>query len=249
MSLRLKLILGFFIPALMLLVAGFWSSYRIHSLGNQVSIMIDENERSIRYAVKMNEAIERLDSGVLLKMHGDEEAFQNIYKPAAADFHQALKMAQANITLPGESELLDSLKLLSDEFFHVIESITATDKMEYYRLMISPVFTKTQIMISNLRLLNSDAMYFVTQAIADQAARAALPGDLIILAAIVFMFLFAWLTQVYIVAPFKLILESVIKWRETGHLDDMKIETGDDIERLAKALHRISISSSDEKDK
>jgi hypothetical protein len=249
MSLRLKLILGFFIPALMLLVAGFWSSYRIHSLGNQVSIMIDENERSIRYAVKMNEAIERLDSGVLLKIHGDEEAFQNIYKSAATDYHQAFELAQENITLPGEKELLDSLKLLSDEFFHAIEGIGSTDKMEYYRLAISPAFSKTQIAISNLRFFNTEAMYSTIQTIADQADRAALPGDLIILTAIIFMFLFAWLTQVYIVAPFRVILESVKRWGETGHLEDMEIETGDDFERLAKALHRISISSSDEKDK
>jgi hypothetical protein len=84
----------------MLLMAGVWSSSQMRSLGSRVQAMLDENERSIQYTVRMNEALERLDSGILLRLHGDEATWQAIYRESTTELRNALQDEQNNLTIP-----------------------------------------------------------------------------------------------------------------------------------------------------
>jgi hypothetical protein len=241
MSLRLKLILGFAIPSLMLLVVGVWSSTQMRLLGSRVRDMLDMNERSIRAAVRMNEAIERLDSGVLLRLHGDEPRYQRIHTAAVIEFKDALGIAVNNITIPGEKELLDTLQLLSTTYLRIIDEMGSTGDLDNYWIAVFPVFRQMQQAISDLSLRNSEQMYSTAQGVTDRASRAALPGDLIIVAAVVFYLLFAWLTQYYVVRPIRLLLRSVDNWNRKGRFDAPQVETGDEIERLIAGLRDVSM--------
>ena len=240
MSLKYKLLLGFIIPAAMLVVAGYWSSSQMRTIGQQVETMLEENERSIRYAVMMNEAVERIDSGILMKLQGDEISFNKIIDVSRADFKTAFKSAYENITLPGEKEILDSLRILADSFFSMVQEMSDSSGLEFYHQRIFPIFGLLQRSISDLRWLNSEAMYSTAQNLVDRASRAALPGDLIILAAVVFALLFSILTQIYIFQPFKAVLQAVIQWRKTGNFKSPAIPTNDEIRLLSQELLDIS---------
>jgi len=242
MSLRFKLLLGFTMPALMLLSAGIWSSYQMRTIGNRVEEMLSENERSIGYAVKMMEALERLDSGVLLKIQGDEESFQRILSVSSVEFKQNLENAFGNITIPGEKEILDSLRYYSDRFFAVINEFQDNLALETYRMRMFPLFENTQQQISDLRYLNSQALYSVSREVIDRTNRAALPADLIILSAIVFMILFAWLTQAFIVNPLRRVLKAVTKWRKEGEFKPPELESDDELKALIQELSALSAS-------
>jgi methyl-accepting chemotaxis protein len=102
------------------------------------------------------------------------------------------------------------------------------------------VFSCAQKLNSNLRLMNSEQMYKTAQSVTDQASRAALPGDLIILAAVIFFLLFAWLTQLYIVKPLRLLINAVQNWKSKGQFEPPEIESKDEIEQLVNELKAIS---------
>ena len=240
MSLRLKLILGFAIPALMLIVVGIWSSYQMRTLGTQVRDMLDMNERSIRASVQMNEALERMDSGVLLRFHGDEESFLRIFNAAKPEYEQALLAAVNNVTIPGEGELLDTLQTVSKQYFLIVDAVGNTQELKVYWEQVFPIFAQAQKLNSRLRLINSEQMYQIAKGVTGQASRAALPGDLIILAAVLFFLLFAWLTQLYIVKPLRLLIDAVQNWKSKGQFDPPEIESKDEIEQLASELKAIS---------
>jgi NtrC-family two-component system sensor histidine kinase KinB len=239
MSLRLKLILGFAIPALMLIVVGIWSSYQMRTLGTQVRDMLDMNERSIRASVQMNEALERIDSGVLLRFHGDEESFLRIFNTAKPEYEQALLAAVNNVTVPGEGELLDTLQTVSKQYFQILAQVGDSQDLKVYWEQVYPVFSCAQKLNSNLRLMNSEQMYKTAQSVTDQASRAALPGDLIILAAVIFFLLFTWLTQLYIVKPLRLLIDAVQLWKSKGQFEPPEIESKDEIEQLVSELKAI----------
>ena len=242
MSLRYKLILGFLIPAVMLIVAGYWSGSQIRAIGRQVTLMLDDNERSIEYAVMMSEAIERIDSGLLLMLQGDDKSFQRIYIVSRQDFESAFKNAYNNITLPGERETLDSMINISYLFFNMIDSVELVEGLKSYWVQIFPLFEQLQRNISDLRLINSKAMYDAARNMVDKASRQALPSDLIIIAAVVFAFLFMILIQFYVVKPINDILLEVKKWKNTGSFNPPQILTKDEIFMLSQELRDISSS-------
>lgn len=240
MNLRQKLILGFSIPAAMLFITGAWSSFQMRSVGQTVQQVLKENDASIRFAVQMNEALERMDSGILLGLHGEMGLFQEMYRTSHTDFSAALEKEKQNITLKGEKELVDSLEVLAGAYYDIIGKLDPSYTLEYYRMEISPRFTRIQHLISNLRLLNTTAMYDTAMGVADKAKRAALPGDIIMLAATIFTFLFIWLTHHYIVTPLQQTIRSINTWRSGGQFDLPTVETRDEIYALAQELKAIS---------
>jgi len=249
MSLKYKLILSFIIPAAMLLIAGFWSSLQMRSLGTKVGAMLEENERSIQYAIQMNDAIERIDNSIFAKTKEREAEFSRIFYQQRIEFDKALKMAVLNITIPGEKEALDSLLMYAPKYFQMIERLDQAPDLELYRIEMFGIYEKIIHYISKIRKMNSDAMFAAAQQVIDRANRAALPGDLIILASVVFCLLFAWLTHLYIVAPIKKIYQAVKIWQNTGIFQKPEIKSADDLHALSNELEVLSIKFSPESKK
>ena len=240
MSIKKKLILGFIIPALMLVVSGAWSSFQMRTIGSQVGKMLTDNDRSIQFAVRMNEALERLDSGILYRMHRDEPAFRRIFTKESSEFSQAYKHAYRNITVAGEKDILDSLEAHSARFFQLVEEIGTAANMEDYRIRMFPEFENTQHFISQLRYINYNEMYAAAQGVIDKAQRVALPGDLMILSAILFSVLFIWLTRISIVDPFLNIAESIRSWRETEKYRKPLFSNKNEFSEIAEDLSIIA---------
>lgn len=240
MSIQTKILLGFFVPIFMLTITGIWASYQMRSLGRSVDTMFRENERSITYAVRMNEAIERIDSGILLKLHGDDDTYTQINSIAIQDFKAALDEEKQNITLPGERELVDSLDAVAVRYLASLGKFEGSSDFEFYRTDISPDFKQLQRLISDLRLINSRAIYSSMQMVVDKAYRAALPGDFIIFSVILFSVLFVWLSTLYIVKPLKDLYSAVVKWRNTGIFPQITSESDDEIKKIISALSAIS---------
>ena len=247
MSIRIKLILSFVLPSIMLMNAGIWSSFHMRSLGKSVDTMLDENENSIRYAVQMNQSLERIDSGVLLRLQGEENEFQKIYSKEYKLFQESLDSAYGNITLEGEKEILDSLKIYSEGFLKLVDNTSGSTGLQSYRMQMFPLFEKTQQSISDLRLLNSDMMHAVAYDVLDKVNRAALPGDLMAGSAILFIILFIWLTQLYIVNPIIDIQKMTESWRKTGELTLPKISTKDELQKIVTELDLINKKFSENK--
>jgi hypothetical protein len=63
MGLRAKMLLGFLILTIMLLVAGVWSIYELITAGSSVQKLLNENYKSITAGKMMIEALGREDSG------------------------------------------------------------------------------------------------------------------------------------------------------------------------------------------
>ncbi|UCF62782.1 MAG: MCP four helix bundle domain-containing protein, partial [bacterium] len=113
MGLRIKILSGFLILALMLLIAGLWSIYELSTIGSSVQKILDDNYRSIHAAKIMKEALEREDSGILLLLLGKWEEGRAILTSADSLFNANLDLAFDNITIEGEQE---QLKLIQSNY-------------------------------------------------------------------------------------------------------------------------------------
>ncbi|MBU0754679.1 MAG: hypothetical protein KJ645_06035, partial [Planctomycetes bacterium] len=129
MGLRLKILSGFLILALMLLLAGAWSIHQMMSLGSSAQLLLDENYRSIHAAKTMLEALEREDSGLLFLLLGKWDEGRSIINSADGSFAESYEIAVNNITIQGEKELLETIRSSYDTFKSLwIEPIVGTKK-------------------------------------------------------------------------------------------------------------------------
>ncbi|MFH0881572.1 MAG: hypothetical protein V2A56_01170 [bacterium] len=242
MSLGKKLLLGFFIPVLMLLASGVWSWARFHTLSNRVQAMLVENDQSVQAAREMTVALERMDSALLLRMIGETATADSLDNDAVATFDSSLNLALNNITIYGEQAILDTIQVYYGEFRGVEAELHNSHRLDAYQQQGMPAFLRTKHAVDRLRRLNHREMYDQALLIADQAYRATLPGTILVVAAILFTLLFAWLLREHTVKPLAKLLHAVKLWPSTGHFRKPDILTGDEIEDLAESLDLVERS-------
>ena len=242
MSLGKKLFLGFLIPVLMLFASGIWSWARFHQLTGRVQSMLVENDQSVEAAREMTVALERMDSAMLLRMIGETATADSLDDNAFNSFNTALNTALNNITIPGEQAILDTVKMFYGDFRHIEADLRNSRSLDAYQQQGMPAFLRTKHAVDRLRLLNHREMYNAALQIADQGYRATLPGTILVVAAILFTLMFAWLLQAHTVKPLAKLLHSVKLWPSTGHYRKPEILTGDEIEEISESLELVERS-------
>ena len=111
-TLQTKLLLGLLPTLAILVVLGLWAIIMFYRLGGNIDVILRENYTSILAAEGMKEAIERMDSGLLFAVGGRDQHGRDQFDANRPRFLEHLKVEQANITLPGEGELADSVDRL-----------------------------------------------------------------------------------------------------------------------------------------
>jgi signal transduction histidine kinase/HAMP domain-containing protein len=104
MTLRTKLLLGLVPLVLILIGLGSWSILMFSRLGSNIDVILKENYRSVRYAERMKEALERMDSALLFAIGGEEEQAKRQFGESRPIFEENLALQQENVTLIAEGE-------------------------------------------------------------------------------------------------------------------------------------------------
>jgi signal transduction histidine kinase len=117
MTLRQRLLLPL-VPSLLLLAllggAGIFLLYRVSS---RVELILRENYDSVRYMVRLNEALERIDSSFNFALLGEEKRAREAYDENWKEYHKQLDLEKGNITiLPREQDLVDQLEELTKAY-------------------------------------------------------------------------------------------------------------------------------------
>ena len=111
-TLQTKLLLGLLPTLAILVLLGLWAVVMFYRLGGNIDVILRENFTSILAAEGMKEAIERMDSGLLFAVGGRDQHGRDQFDANRPRFLEHLKTEQANITLPGEGALADSVDRL-----------------------------------------------------------------------------------------------------------------------------------------
>lgn len=238
----MKLILGFLIPALMILMVGFWTSFQIRTLSRGVEDILKNNDRSIQYALNMDDALSTIDKVLLMKIRGDTAAFDSVLLVHKQVYNANLADAKNNITEAGEEQLLAALEMDSQSFFKSLDAKPKDWSFDAYISDFFPKYELTKAKIDSLRLLNSKALYNNALKLTSQSQVVALPGDVLVVIALIFFLLFAWLTYRYITAPIHTILKAVKKYNASGEFTPPLLQNKDELtsltEEIKKALKR-----------
>jgi HAMP domain-containing protein len=244
MGLRIKILSGFLILAIMLCVAGAWSIYELRSIGTSVQRLLDDNYKSINAAKTMIEALEREDSGVLLLLLGRRKEGRSIIEVAETSFKRELQIAEGNITIPGEKALVDEVKskysAYKSKWTKPIVGTAQERNIDWYFNEVHNNFLEVKTSLERLMTMNDQTMYNTASDLKNRAHRAVMPGIVAILSALIFTVIFNYIINYYMVSPIIALAEGIDKFLKYRMPFEVNIESKDELRHLANSIRELS---------
>src|SRR5262249_1659358 len=122
----------------------------------------------------MKESLERIDSAALFLLLGNRDRAMAQFKEHRARFDDAFEKAAGNITEPGESGIIETIRGDRDEYYRRFEAFVAEGERrgagDYFR-HLEPLFNKIRAECDQLLQLNQSAMAAKSEAAAGVARR------------------------------------------------------------------------------
>jgi len=244
MKLRMKILSGFLILATMLACAGMLSIYELQSIGSSVNKLLSDNYKSIDAAKTMIEALEREDSGILLVLSGKLQEGKGTIESGDSAFQQALQTAKNNITIQDENKYVNDVASKYQIYKALwIESLTGAREerdLDWYFEEGHKAFQDAKASVNELMVLNDEAMYLTASHLYNRANRAVMPGIVAVLSSLVFVLVFNYLINYYVIKPITILVQEVQDTIKTGKPLSVNIETKDEIRDLASSIERLA---------
>ena len=248
MRLKYKIISGFVILAVMLIIAGIISIIELTRVGKSVQVLLDQNYKSINAANTMLEALEREDGGVLLLILGIKDEGRTTIHEADSIFLKGLHILQNNVTLPGEGDLVTGISYSYSEYKNTwINPVVGTElegDLKWYYDNQHKSLLQVKQAVRNLMFLNQSAMYKTGTDLKQRSEKAIMPGIVAIVAGVIFSLIFSYFIHYYVIKPILRMMKSLNDYNNYNKPFMVEIETKDEIYDLAQAIKLIFIKKS-----
>lgn len=245
MKLQAKILSGFLILAAMLACAGMLSIHELRSIGSSVNRLLNDNYRSVNAAKTMLEALEMENSGVLLALSGKwQQGHESI---AAGDrmFQQAFEAARNNLTVPGEGECVAAIASAYGEYKRLwtrtLEERGGEPPLDRYFRDFHDKLAAARRSVDALMKLNEESLYVTASSLHSRANRAIMPGIVAIISSLVFVLIFNYFINYYVIRPIIGLTREVRGSIQSRAPLNMEIESRDELRDLAAAIKDLSI--------
>jgi signal transduction histidine kinase len=160
MKLRTTLLFGYLQFALALGLLGAWSARTLFEMSHVAGRIISENYDSVVAAQEMKESLERQDSAALFDLLGERDRARRQASEYRTRFDAALAKAAANITEPGEAEVVDAIRRDRDDYYRRFDRFIGAsgDRTSEYFQSLEPTFNAVRVESDRLLRVNQDAM-------------------------------------------------------------------------------------------
>lgn len=161
-SLRGKLLLSQIPLVAVLLILSLLALLTVSALGESARGILHDNYRSVQAAQHMKAALERLDRAALLLLA--EQRTEALTQAAIHRqvFETELRVAQANITEPGEAELAQTLAATWSDYRRRFEELCALGepgaRRQHYVGQLGPAWLRVGSAADGVLTINQDAM-------------------------------------------------------------------------------------------
>ncbi|MGH9871355.1 MAG: ATP-binding protein [Pyrinomonadaceae bacterium] len=125
MSLRTKLLSGYVVFIVAIIVLGGWSAWRLREMGKVSRRIISENYDSVIAAQDMKESLERQDSTAVFALLGARERASAQLREHRARFDANFQKAANNITEVGEPEVIEAIRRDRDDYYRMYDTFFA----------------------------------------------------------------------------------------------------------------------------
>ena len=245
MTLNRRLLLGIAPILLIFLAVGIYAIFLFSKLGGAIDVILRENYASVVASQNMKEAAERMDSGLIFALGGDEERGKKLFYDYVPLFEKNSDIEAHNITLPGEGDLENKVEHLhatymdaAAQFFALPPSAPARKSLYFDNLL--PAFNEVDDTANRILEINQQNMLDANNAARKQSSTASrymigtLFGGFVIAAGV------TYLLARSISRPLQSLTESAQQLGE-GNLDQhVPVQSQDEVGKLAEAFNKMA---------
>ncbi len=150
LSLRRKILGGYAVVTILLLLVCAWAIANLYRLGQASEAILQENYRSILAAENMVAALERQDSNVLSLLWGHSGNAQAEFQANAAEFLIWLGRAQDNVTIAEEPAELTAIQSSYSAYLTAVSQLNTLQEQtpeavpDFYLETVFPLFQQVR---------------------------------------------------------------------------------------------------------
>jgi NtrC-family two-component system sensor histidine kinase KinB len=247
-----KILLGYGVIILLLIVIICLAEYHIFRLGSASQEILKENYQSILASENMLGAIERQDSAIILSMFEKSDKTLGQFNINEGIFYQWLARAKDNITIQGEADILNRIEEGYASFlaqFIRLEKLNAAlidgdvvqirEAVKLYKTEIQSKFLEIRNDCISLRELNQNMMYQASANARGMASRSAISTLVVGIAVIIFGFAFSLIILRIVIRPVKSLTHAAEKVGDGDLSVTIPKIGGDEIGILALEFNRM----------
>ena len=245
MSIKQKFLVSFGILLGMVSLLGVVMLRQVNKLGDAVDVILRENYQSVVICQNVNEALERIDSGLLLSCAGWPSMERKFLEEQIAKINRAWDAEMQNITVPGEGERAEKVRKLFSEYVTVLHQIIQpANSTEFRRTLYQkrayPLLTELKKNTGEILMLNQNNMLDANNAARLEARRFHNNGLFLLAGCIVFIFTFSLLLTRWVQHP----LEKLIAMTDeisNGNLSlALEVRSKDEIGHLSRSFNTMA---------
>lgn len=245
-KIRFKIITGFMILAIMLVISGLISIYELTKLGDQVNRLLMDNYRSIDFSKQMNYSLSLQERAIIMSIQGDKSKAQSLFANSVQTFSENLLKASNNLTLPGEVKLVDSIAIAFSAYKSKAEQFMAdpSPSITTYLNEISPALQSVKHGVENLLTVNQQNLNHTVNLLERSPYRTILPGLIVVITSVVFSIIFNYMISYYLLNPIGRITKGIKNFTRYRRPYEVTIETKDEMFELNEAVKDLILTKS-----
>lgn len=238
-------ILFWFCPILVLFLGvGLYAVLLFNRLGGSIDVILKENYESVLAGQQMKESSERMDSGLSFALAGEEQRGRELFDQNVPIFRESLQKELNNITLPGEGELADKIKVDERQYQTLAQNFWTGSDLDARRKMyfsgLLPLFTEIKNTAQEVIKINQGNMVDADHRAKLLSARSTRAMILILVFGVALALWLGYRLQRTILRPIQT-LTRVSKELGDGNLDQVvPVESRDELGQLADAFNKLA---------
>jgi NtrC-family two-component system sensor histidine kinase KinB len=218
---------------------------RFNQLGRSIDVILKENYRSVIACQQMNDALERMDSGLLFILSGFVKEGIKQIEANRNNFNEALQAELSNLTLPEESLRASELKSLFGLYCQDVEKFMKSQPQalpQIYFERLFPLFKNIKSKAGSILQMNQENMNAANNRARRKAAQARRDMVFFLSLSALIAWLFMLFSNQWILKPIRRLLDSTQEIRK-GNLNlVIKVDTRDEIGQLSEAFNSMVAS-------
>jgi signal transduction histidine kinase len=245
MTLNRRLLLGLAPVLLILLAVGIYAIVLFSHLGGAIDVILRENYASVVASQNMEHASERMNSGLLLMLGGEEEKGRALFQQNVPIFEKNSAVEAGNITLPGEADLEKKIQQLHASYLASATQFFALppgspDRKTLYFNQLLPTSNDVTATAGSILEMNQANMLAANDAARHQSRDASRAMIATLLVAFAVAAAVAYALARAIARPVQSLTESARELGE-GNLDQhVPVPSTDEVGQLAEAFNKMA---------
>jgi signal transduction histidine kinase len=245
MTLNRRLLLGIAPVLVIFLAVGIHAIFLFSKLGGAIDVILRENYQSVVASQNMKEASERMDSGLLFMLGGEEERGRQLFQLYAPVFEKNSDIESHNITLPGEGELENKIRQLHAKYGEVAAQFLALSPSDparraLYFDQLLPTFNEVKQAADRILEINQQNMVEANDEARRQSRAASRYMVMTLLAGFLVATGVTYALARSIIQPVQSLTESAQQLGE-GNLDQhVPVQSHDEVGKLAEAFNKMA---------